>query len=168
MPANEGLMRPIKVVASRPDRSLTPILRCGRWRQRRDPQRIVDVLFKALAHAAPHRIAAATGSMSNLTVGGYDSIVVTFSITRQSRAEQARCSAIPERCNPYRTTNTLNTPIEALEAMYPMRITEYRLRRWSGCSGRFSGGDGSICEMDAWWNSSREPAHRTAKIADTA
>ena len=39
-------------------------------------------------------------------------------------------------------TNTLNTPIEALEAAYPLRIVEYRLRDGTGGAGRWRGGDG--------------------------
>ena len=45
-------------------------------------------------------------------------------------------------------TNTLNTPIEALEAYYPMRITEYRIRRGSGGRGQARGGDGLIRELE--------------------
>ena len=45
-------------------------------------------------------------------------------------------------------TNTLNTPIEALEAYYPMRIAEYRIRRGSGGKGHFDGGDGLIRELE--------------------
>jgi N-methylhydantoinase B len=45
-------------------------------------------------------------------------------------------------------TNTLNTPIEALEAYYPMRITEYRIRRGSGGRGKARGGEGLIRELE--------------------
>jgi N-methylhydantoinase B len=45
-------------------------------------------------------------------------------------------------------TNTLNTPIEALEAYYPMRITEYRIRRGSGGHGEYDGGDGLVRELE--------------------
>jgi N-methylhydantoinase B len=45
-------------------------------------------------------------------------------------------------------TNTLNTPIEALEAYYPIRIREYRLRRGSGGRGRHRGGDGIVREVE--------------------
>jgi N-methylhydantoinase B len=44
-------------------------------------------------------------------------------------------------------TNTLNTPIEALEAYYPFLITEYRVRRASGGRGRARGGDGLVREL---------------------
>ena len=73
VPANEGLMRPIKVLA--PAGSIVnanpPAAVAGGNVE--TSQRIVDVLFKALAPAAPDRIAAASsGSMSNLTIGGFD------------------------------------------------------------------------------------------------
>ncbi|HTT76036.1 MAG TPA: hydantoinase B/oxoprolinase family protein, partial [Candidatus Binataceae bacterium] len=51
-------------------------------------------------------------------------------------------------------TNTLNTPIEALEAYYPMRITEYRIRRASGGRGHFDGGDGLVRELECLAESS--------------
>ena len=46
-------------------------------------------------------------------------------------------------------SNTLNTPIEALELEFPMRMVEYALRRGSGGAGRFRGGDGVIREIEA-------------------
>jgi len=45
-------------------------------------------------------------------------------------------------------TNTLNTPVEALEAYYPFRVTEYRLRSGSAGRGRFRGGEGLIRELE--------------------
>jgi N-methylhydantoinase B len=45
-------------------------------------------------------------------------------------------------------TNTLNTPIEALEAYYPFRVNEYRLRARSGGRGRFHGGEGLVRELE--------------------
>ena len=45
-------------------------------------------------------------------------------------------------------TNTLNTPIEALEHAYPLRITRYSIRHRSGGKGRFPGGDGIIRELE--------------------
>jgi N-methylhydantoinase B len=51
-------------------------------------------------------------------------------------------------------TNTLNTPIEALEAHYPLRVTEYRIRRGSGGSGKHRGGDGLIREIECLVDSS--------------
>jgi len=51
-------------------------------------------------------------------------------------------------------TNTLNTPIEALEAYYPLRVTEYRIRRGSGGKGKFKGGDGLVRELQCLVESS--------------
>jgi N-methylhydantoinase B len=45
-------------------------------------------------------------------------------------------------------TNTLNTPIEAFEHQFPMRITRYALRRGSGGRGRHQGGDGLVRELE--------------------
>jgi N-methylhydantoinase B len=45
-------------------------------------------------------------------------------------------------------TNTLNTPIEAMEHAYPVRVTEYRLRANSGGRGRYRGGDGIVREVE--------------------
>jgi N-methylhydantoinase B len=44
-------------------------------------------------------------------------------------------------------TNTMNTPIEALEFAYPVQVTEYSIREGSGGKGRFSGGDGLVREI---------------------
>ena len=46
-------------------------------------------------------------------------------------------------------SNTLNTPVEALEPEFPLRVTEYSLRRGSGGAGRLQGGDGVIRELQA-------------------
>jgi N-methylhydantoinase B len=45
-------------------------------------------------------------------------------------------------------TNTMNTPIEALEAYYPLRVRRYGLRRGSGGRGRHAGGDGIVREIE--------------------
>jgi N-methylhydantoinase B len=46
-------------------------------------------------------------------------------------------------------SNTLNTPIEALELSFPLRVTRYELRRGSGGAGAHSGGDGVVREVEA-------------------
>ena len=46
-------------------------------------------------------------------------------------------------------SNTLNTPIEALELEFPLRAVEYAVRRGSGGAGEFSGGDGVVRELEA-------------------
>jgi N-methylhydantoinase B len=157
VPANEGLMRPIKVLA--PAGSIVnanpPAAVAGGNVE--TSQRIVDVLFKALASAAPDRIAAASsGSMSNLTIGGFDkfrgrhfSYYETIAGGAGAASEYSGTSGIHTHM-----TNTLNTPIEALETYYPMRITEYRLRHGSGGSGYSRGGDGIVRELECLVDSS--------------
>ena len=114
-------------------------------------QRLVDVLFKALAQAAPDRIpAASSGSMSNLTVGGYDaSRGRQFSYYETIAGGAGAAPGVPGASGIHtHMTNTLNTPIEALEAYYPMRVTQYRIRRGSGGKGQFNGGDGLVRELE--------------------
>ena len=128
-------MRPIKLIAPPGSivNALAPAAVAGGNVE--TSQRIVDVLFRALAKAAPSRIpAASSGSMSNLTVGGFDrfrdrhfSYYETIAGGAGAAKDRPGASGIHTHM-----TNTLNTPIEALEAYYPMRITEYRMRRGSG------------------------------------
>jgi N-methylhydantoinase B len=151
VPANEGLMRPIKLVAPAGTivNALPPAAVAGGNVE--TSQRIVDVLFRALAQAAPDRIAAASsGSMSNLTVGGYDRFRARHFSYYETIAGGAGAAPGEPGASGIHThmTNTLNTPIEALEAYYPMRITEYRIRRESGGRGKFAGGDGLVRELE--------------------
>lgn len=157
VPPNEGLMRPIRVVAPPGSivNALAPAAVAGGNVE--TSQRLVDVLFKALAKAAPGRIpAASSGSMSNLTVGGYDPWRRRHFTYYETIAGGAGAAPGHPGASGLHThmTNTLNTPIEALEAYYPMRITEYRIRRGSGGRGRFGGGDGLIRELECLTESS--------------
>jgi N-methylhydantoinase B len=151
IPANEGLMRPIDVRA--PDGSvvnaLPPAAVVGGNVE--TSQRIVDVLLRALAPAAPGRIPAAScGSMNNLAVGGFDPFrrrTFAYYETIGGGAGASRDQA-GASCVHTHMTNTLNTPIEGLEAYYPLAVTAYG-RRWnSGGRGRRRGGDGIVREME--------------------
>ena len=88
--------------------------------------------------------------MSNLTVGGYDRFRQRHFSYYETIAGGAGAAPGHPGASGIHThmTNTLNTPIEALEAYYPMRITEYRIRRRSGGRGRFAGGDGLVRELE--------------------
>ncbi len=157
VPPNEGLMRPIKLIAPAGSivNALAPAAVAGGNVE--TSQRIVDVLMKAMADAVPDRIpAASSGSMSNLTVGGYDtSRHRHFSYYETIAGGAGAASGRPGASGLHtHMTNTLNTPIEALEAYYPMRITQYRIRRGSGGRGRYPGGDGLIREMECLVESS--------------
>src|ERR1700677_4677067 len=151
VPANEGLMRPIKLIAPAGTIVNAPPPAAVAGGNVETSQRIVDVMFRALAQAAPDRIAAASsGSMSNLTIGGYDPFRSRHFSYYETIAGGAGASPSGPGTSGIHThmTNTLNTPIEALEAYYPMRITEYRIRRGSGGKGHFDGGDGLIRELE--------------------
>ena len=108
-------------------------------------QRIVDVLFGALHPALPDRIPAASqGTMNNLTIGGLipdSSELFTFYETIGGGLG-ARPTAHGVNGVHSHMTNTANTPIEALETSYPLRVRRYHLIPNSGGAGRFRGGKG--------------------------
>src|SRR6201988_3265344 len=151
VPASAGLMEPIEVIA--PSGTVVnanpPAAVAGGNVE--TSQRIVDVLFKALAQALPDRIPAASqGTMNNLTIGGIDtrngqefSYYETVAGGRGPRPAADGMSGVHTHM-----TNSLNTPAEALEYAYPLRVREYRLRKNSGGSGVHRGGDGVIREVE--------------------
>jgi len=114
-------------------------------------QRIVDVLLRALAKALPLQIpAASSGTMNNLSFGGIDprtrepfAYYETIAGGMGARPAADGLSGVHTHM-----TNSLNTPIEALEAAYPVRVRRYSLRRGSGGGGQFRGGDGIIREIE--------------------
>jgi N-methylhydantoinase B len=114
-------------------------------------QRIVDVLLRALAQALPDRIpAASSGTMNNLSFGGIDprtgepfAYYETIAGGMGARPTADGLSGVHTHM-----TNSLNTPIEALESAYPVRVRRYSLRRGSGGGGKFRGGEGIIREME--------------------
>ncbi|MFP6664450.1 MAG: hydantoinase B/oxoprolinase family protein [Deltaproteobacteria bacterium] len=107
-------------------------------------QRIADVLLAALAPAFPTRIGAASqGTMNNLLIGSVPGpgqpfvYYETIGGGQGGRPGQAGQSGIHTGM-----TNTANTPIEALEHAYPLRVEAYRLRSGSGGAGEHPGGEG--------------------------
>jgi N-methylhydantoinase B len=114
-------------------------------------QRIVDVLLRALAQAIPDRIpAAAAGTMNNLTIGGIDprtrepfAYYETIAGGMGARPTKPGVSGVHTHM-----TNSLNTPAEALEYAYPLRVRRYSLRPGSGGAGKQRGGDGIIRELE--------------------
>jgi N-methylhydantoinase B/oxoprolinase/acetone carboxylase alpha subunit len=116
-------------------------------------QRITDVVLGALSKALPHRIPAASqGTMNNVTLGGTD---LRHGIARQFAYYETMGGGMGARnglpgLNGVHThmSNTRNTPIEALEQSLPVRVTAYALRRNSGGTGEFVGGDGLIREFE--------------------
>jgi N-methylhydantoinase B len=151
VPACAGLMAPIELRA--PEGSVVnaqaPVAVAGGNVE--TSQRIVDVLLRALARALPDRIpAASSGTMNNLSFGGVDprtgrpfAYYETIAGGMGARPGADGLDAIHTHM-----TNSLNTPIEALESAYPVRVRRYAVRRGSGGRGRFRGGDGVIREIE--------------------
>ncbi len=151
IPASGGVMRPIRVIA--PEGTVVnarfpAAVAAGNVET---SQRIVDVLLRALGKAVPERIpAASSGTMNNVTLGGIDprdgSI---FSYYETLGGGMGACS-FRAGDNGIHThmTNTLNTPVEALEYAFPFRVRRYVLRRNSGGAGRFRGGNGIVREYE--------------------
>ena len=147
IPTNAGLFRPLdfvlparSVVAARPPVAVA----AGNVET---SQRIVDVIWGALGKALPDRMpAASSGTMNNLTAGGIDprdgrpwAYYETSGGGLGAGPEGPGLSAAHSHM-----TNTLNTPAEALELAYPLRVLENSVRRRSGGRGDQRGGDGLV------------------------
>jgi N-methylhydantoinase B/acetone carboxylase, alpha subunit len=149
-PMNHGTFAPVKVIT--PEGSVVNARPPAGVAQGNveTSQRIVDVLLGALAQALPDVIPAASqGTMNNITAGGLDprsdtpfAYYETMGGGMGGRPGQAGLSGVHVHMS-----NTLNTPIEAFEYAYPMRITRYQLRDDSGGTGEARGGDGLIREI---------------------
>jgi N-methylhydantoinase B len=151
VPGNSGFMKPIKVLA--PEGSLVnaqapAAVAAGNVET---SQRIVDVLLGALSQVFPDRIPAASqGTMNNLTIGGWDAererpfaYYETIAGGAGATPQQAGASAIHTHM-----TNTLNTPIEAIEYEFPFLVTRYSIRANSGGAGSYVGGDGVVRQIE--------------------
>jgi N-methylhydantoinase B/oxoprolinase/acetone carboxylase alpha subunit len=118
-------------------------------------QRVVDVVFGALAQALPELVPAASqGTMNNLTFGGtqpgsggrpplpfayYETIGGGAGAGPQGNGGSGLHVHM---------SNTRNTPIEALEFAYPLRVVEYSLRQNSGGAGQHRGGEGLVRSLE--------------------
>lgn len=108
-------------------------------------QRITDVLLEAFRGALPDRVPALSqGTMNNTTAGGVDprtgeSFAYYETVGGGMGAGATGPGLSGVHCH---MSNSLNTPVEALEHAYPFRVTEYSLRRGSGGAGRHPGGEG--------------------------
>jgi N-methylhydantoinase B len=114
-------------------------------------QRIVDVLMRALAKAIPARVpAASAGTMSNLAIGGFDERIGEPFTYYETAAGGMGARPGLDGISGVHThmTNSLNTPIEALEYAYPFRVRRYGYRDGSGGEGQFRGGEGLIREVE--------------------
>jgi N-methylhydantoinase B len=150
VPNNAGCLAPIRVIVPPGSllNALPPAPVAGGNVE--TSQRIVDVLLGALAQACPERIPAASqGTMNNLTLGGYDPLrqkPFAYYETLAGGMGASPTSDGPSALHSH-MTNTLNTPIEALEYAYPLRILQYAIRKGSGGQGQHTGGDGLIRQV---------------------
>lgn len=149
IPINEGLFKPIEVITKKGtvvDAEFPAGVSAGNVET---SQRIVDVVLGAFSKVIPEQVPSASqGTMNNITVGGidprngknfayYETIGGGMGANSKGDGESAIHSHM---------TNTLNTPIEALEHHYPIMITEYSIRKNSGGNGLHRGGDGIVRE----------------------
>jgi N-methylhydantoinase B len=151
VPASAGLMEPIEVIAPRGTivNAAHPAPVAGGNVE--TSQRIVDTILRALAQALPLKIPAASqGTMNNLTIGGFDprtneefAYYETIAGGMGARPALDGMSGVHTHM-----TNSLNTPVEALEYAYPLRVRAYRLRKNSGGRGRSRGGCGVVREIE--------------------
>jgi len=151
VPASAGLMGPIEVLAPEGTvvNAVHPASVAGGNVE--TSQRIVDVLFKALSPALPSKIPAASqGTMNNLTIGGIDPVSLREFSYYETVAGGMGARPLNDGLSAVHThmTNSLNTPAEALEYAYPLRVREYRIRKGSGGKGKHRGGDGVIREIE--------------------
>ncbi len=151
VPPNAGSFAPIRLVAP-----------AGSLANARPPaavaagnvetsQRLVDVLFGALASAVPDRVPAASqGTMNNLSIGGTDPRTGTsFAYYETTGGGMGgRPSGPGPAAIHCHMTNTRNTPVEALEHAYPFRVRRYGIRAGSGGAGRHPGGAGIVRELE--------------------
>ncbi len=112
-------------------------------------QRVADVVFGALAQALPQRIpAASAGTMNNWTFGGIRNGTPFTYYETLGGGMGARPTADGLSGVQTHMTNTLNTPVEALERQFPVRMRRYGLRSGSGGNGSYRGGEGLIREVE--------------------
>ena len=150
-PANQGCLRPVHIITPRGTLVNPEPQRGVAGGNVETSQRITDVLLAALAQALPESIPAASqGTMNNLLVGGHDPVrdkpyvyYETIGGGMGARPTKDGISGIHTHM-----TNTMNTPIEALEFAFPLRLRRYGLRRGSGGRGKQQGGDGLVRDVE--------------------
>jgi N-methylhydantoinase B/oxoprolinase/acetone carboxylase alpha subunit len=142
IPANGGALRPVHVVAPAGTVvAAVPPVAVGAGNVEVS-QRVADVCLGALAQARPDRVGAGSqGTMNNVLIGGAGPppwvYYETIAGGQGGRPGRAGMSGVHTGM-----TNTKNTPVEALERAYPLRVRALRLRRGSGGAGRWPGGEG--------------------------
>jgi len=150
-PANQGCLRPVHIITPRGTLLNPEPQHAVAGGNVETSQRITDVLLAAFAQALPEFIPAASqGTMNNMIIGGHDPVrerpfvyYETIGGGMGARPTKDGISGIHTHM-----TNTMNTPIEAMEFAFPLRLKRYALRRGSGGDGKYKGGDGMIREVE--------------------
>jgi N-methylhydantoinase B len=146
-PNNSGCLVPIRIIAPRGTviNAVHPAPVAGGNVE--TSQRIVDVLLGALAQACPDLIPAASqGTMNNVSIGGWDPFREKYFTYYETIGGGTGASCLDDGISAIHShmTNTLNTPVEALEYAYPLQVVQYGIRPHSGGSGAHQGGDGIV------------------------
>lgn len=146
-----GLMRPVDLILGEASVVNARVPAAVAGGNVETSQRIVDVLLRAFAKMLPDRIpAASSGTMNNLTIGGIDPRNGQTYAYYETIAGGAGARPGSDGVSGVHThmTNSLNTPVEALEYAYPFRVRQYSYRKNSGGAGKHRGGDGLIREIE--------------------
>ena len=144
VPANSGAYAPVRIEA--PEGSLVNARspRAVVAGNVETSQRVADTVLRALSHVADLP-AEGQGTMNNVVIGGSG-----WTYYETVGGGQGACSKGPGASGVHvGMTNTLNTPIEALEMEFPLRVERYELLYGTGGAGRHSGGDGIVRSVSA-------------------
>jgi len=150
-PVNSGTFAPVEVIVPRGSILDAEPPHAVAGGNVETSQRIVDVVLGALAQALPELIPAASqGTMNNVAIGGYDPERGRPFAYYETVGGGAGAGPAGDGLSGVHVhmTNTLNTPVEALEYVYPFRVRRYALRRGSGGAGRHRGGDGLVRDIE--------------------
>ncbi len=151
IPFNTGLMKPLSIIAPEGNILNAQYPSATAGGNVETSQRIVDVLLGALAQAVPFKVpAASSGTMNNVAFGGFDPFRKTSFAYYETIGGGMGASHTQDGLSGVHThmTNSLNTPIEAIENYLPLRIKKYGLRKGSGGSGLRKGGEGIVREYE--------------------
>jgi N-methylhydantoinase B/oxoprolinase/acetone carboxylase alpha subunit len=153
IPANGGALAPVRVVAPAGTVVAARFPAAVGAGNVEVSQRVADVCLRALAQIVPDRVpAAGQGTMNNLLLGGegwvsYETIAGGQG-GRPPRPGAEAAGPVPGMSGVHTAmTNTRNTPIEAFERAFPVRVLRQRLRRGSGGAGAAPGGEGIEREL---------------------
>ncbi len=151
VPANQGCLGPVHIITP-PASLVDPEPQHGvAGGNVETSQRITDVLLGALAQALPQLISAASqGTMNNTIIGGHDPVRNKPYVYYETIAGGMGARPTKDGISGIHThmTNTMNTPIEAMEFAYPLRALRYSLRHGTGGEGKYRGGDGVMRDLE--------------------